>query len=71
MSTLLANPKYNGPHACPKCGTKAHWTCVKESPIIVRVECEGCCGQFEKSFSEIQALPFFDKPIQYPARVVS
>jgi hypothetical protein len=70
MSTLHQNPKYNGTHACPDCGAKSHWTLLNETPVLIRVECDGDCGVFEKPISDLQALPFYDKPIQKPAKTV-
>lgn len=61
---LTENPKYNGPHACPVCGAKSHWTCIGESHLVIRVECESKCGTYEKTYSELRAEPFFDKHIE-------
>jgi hypothetical protein len=68
MNAVHQNPKYNGTHACPECGAKSHWTLVSETPVRIRIECDGECGSFEKSFSDLESMPFFDKPIQKPAR---
>lgn len=62
--SLAENPKYNGPHACPACGTKSHWTCINESPITIRVECEGHCGTYLKTYSELRSERFFEKHIE-------
>ena len=65
MSDILeANPKYNGTHTCPKCGAPSHWTCVNQSPVILRVACDGECGTFESAYSELQSFPHFDKPVE-------
>ena len=61
------NPKYNGSHACPQCGTLSSWTCVSEAPIVIRVDCEGSCGAYEKTFLELQSMPFFEKPVKQVA----
>lgn len=59
---LETNPKYNGIHTCPGCGTAARWICVQDAPVVIRVICEGECGTFESSYNELQTFPYFDKP---------
>jgi hypothetical protein len=68
VSTLTENPKYNGTHACPVCGTKSHWTCVNDSPVVVRIECDGECGTFETAYADVQSKPFFEKNIRRATR---
>jgi hypothetical protein len=63
--SLTASPKYNGPHACPGCGKKSFWTCIQEMPVVViRIECDGDCGTYEKPYSELESEPFFEKQIR-------
>lgn len=57
------DPNYNGSHSCPGCGAASYWICVKQSPVVVRVICDGVCGTFETAYSELQTFPFFDKPV--------
>ena len=64
---LTNNPKYNGMHPCPECGTVSHWTCVSEAPIKIRIECNGRCCTYELRFSEVESRPFFHKQVASPA----
>jgi transcription elongation factor Elf1 len=58
--TLDANPKYSGAHTCPVCGRNSHWICVSESPVVIRVICDGPCGTFETAYTELETFPFFE-----------
>ena len=61
------NPKYNGSHACPQCGTHSNWRCISEAPVVIRVDCDGSCGTYEKAFLELQSMPNFEKPVRQVA----
>jgi hypothetical protein len=64
MNSLCpTNPKYNGRHACPQCGSESFWSCLDADKPRIRVECEKGCGAYEKAHSELRSLSFFEKPM--------
>lgn len=62
--TFEANPKYNGAHVCPECGAHSYWTCINQSPVIIRVSCDAECGTFESPYTSFHLSSFLDKPVQ-------
>jgi ssDNA-binding Zn-finger/Zn-ribbon topoisomerase 1 len=54
------DPKFIGPHTCPKCGRKSQWKAIQGDGRIIRVECPFPeCGIYEKSYAALSDMPFF------------
>lgn len=50
---------YNGSHACPKCGQDSEWRGIDADARLVRVQCTGTCGTYEKTYPELNDMPYF------------
>jgi transcription elongation factor Elf1 len=48
------DPRFNGPHTCPKCGSKSEWKAIKDKADarMIRVECPKC-GSYEETYSAL------------------
>jgi hypothetical protein len=53
------DPKYNGPHICPRCGSQSLWRATQAEDRMISVECEGNCGEYNMSFSQLSDYPGF------------
>jgi hypothetical protein len=57
------DPRFNGPHDCPKCGEQSEWTAVRDDSDrrTVRVECSGDCEPYEEPYSRLRDMPHFNR----------
>ena|ERR1700733_7247790 len=53
------DPKYNGPHICPRCGSKSQWRGTDAKSRMISVQCEGGCREYNMSFSQLSDYPKF------------
>jgi hypothetical protein len=68
MSTVLFvdDPKYNGPHTCPKCGSASQWIGKDAGARMVTVQCEGICGDYTEPYSRLSDYPHFQANVIQP-----
>ncbi len=53
------DPKYNGLHICPRCGSRSKWKAVSAEARMISVECEGDCRQYTMSYGQLSDYPHF------------
>jgi|HubBroStandDraft_4_1064222.scaffolds.fasta_scaffold557584_1 predicted nucleic-acid-binding Zn-ribbon protein len=60
MSSVLfgEDPKYNGPHICPKCGNRSHWKATNFDQRMIMVRCE-TCGEYSEAYSQLSEGQYF------------
>jgi hypothetical protein len=52
----LADPRYNGPHVCPRCSSQSEWKWVNALQMI-SVRCVGDCGEYVMSYQQLSGYP--------------
>jgi hypothetical protein len=53
------DPKNNGPHICPRCGSQSEWTAAYVQGQMINVRCEGFCGSYIMSYQQLSGYPHF------------
>jgi hypothetical protein len=60
MENTRDDPKYNGEHTCPRCGSASGWKAHgKETSFMIVIECAGPCRGYVMSYQQIRTLPYF------------
>jgi len=59
------DPKYNGPHTCPRCGAESTWAIqganasgdsdTDPDATMITVQCSGDCGEYVMSHLQLSA----------------
>jgi hypothetical protein len=52
-SVFSANPRFNGPHPCPYCNAPSQWHGIDAGKRLIRVECSGKCGVYERTYTQL------------------
>jgi hypothetical protein len=58
-ASFREDPKFNGQHACPRCGSKSVWKAVGEEDLMINVKCEGSCRDYTMSYKQMSEYPLF------------
>jgi hypothetical protein len=56
---LAGDPKHNGPHVCPRCGSLSTWKARVVPAGMIEVSCEGDCQGYTMSYAQLITLPHF------------
>jgi hypothetical protein len=55
----VGDPKYNGPHICPRCGSQSTWKVTSLPGGMIEVSCEGDCRGYTMAFAQLETLRHF------------
>ena len=53
------DPKYNGAHVCPRCGSRSQWRGTDADLRMISVQCRRDCGEYNMSYDQLSDGPHF------------